>query len=108
MRQRLLVTVIIGVLTLQVTVPLVQLLRGDLPARFGWQMYSASPEWPTIEVVDTDDNVTALDESDIRKNRGEMRADERLANALCRENPDVVQVRVHHGDTVQSFDCSAP
>ncbi len=105
MRRRLLIAVVLGVLVVQITVPLAQLFRGDPPARFGWQMYSASPEWPTITVVDSYGDVTSLDESDIHVTRKDMRADERLAGVLCDTDPERTRIQLHYENDVHEFDC---
>lgn len=88
------VTLFVGVyLLIQVTIPLL-LAPGPAQKQFGWQMYS-TVESRSYEVVLSDGSLEEVDPSDyLLKNRGDIRVEDQLANAICSRNRSAVGVVV--------------
>jgi len=96
-----------SLLTVQITVPIVQ-LTSPRPARFGWQMWTARPHAPQFYIVMNDGSVRPADVSVyLASSRGEMDARGVLPPHLCRVIPDIaaVEIRPRGTDAVQLYRC---
>jgi hypothetical protein len=81
-------------LTVQTVVPLLRLAR-PRPARFGWQMWTVRPTFPTFRMVMADGTKRAPDLSVyVAVNRGEVDLRDALPPHLCRAVPGVTAVEI--------------
>ena len=88
-------------LAIQTAVPLVQ-LWAPRPARFGWQMFTASPQRPRFSLVMRDGTSRPADlRRYVAYSRGEVDLENALPPHLCRVVPDVASVQVAAPDSKQ-------
>ena len=88
-------------LLIQTAVPLVR-LRAPRPARFGWQMFSATPQRARFSLV-MRDGTTRPAKLDlyVAQSRGEVDLEEALPRHLCRVVPDIAAVQIDSPDSTQ-------
>jgi hypothetical protein len=105
----LLTVVFVGsYLLVQTVVPLMALTRSR-PARFGWQMFSATPSGVAFTLIFDDGRRQVTDVRPfIGQTRGELVLDDDLPPHLCRLNPGVVAVEVAHTSRRDSRRYSCP
>ena len=88
-------------LLIQTGMPLVQ-LWAPRPARFGWQMFSATPQRNRFSLVMRDGTGQPVDlRLYVAQSRGEVDLEEALPPHLCRVVPDVASVRITAADSKQ-------
>jgi hypothetical protein len=81
-------------LLIQVGVPLLR-LWSPRPARFGWQMFSASPQQIAFSLVLRDGTSQPVSLGRyVAQSRGEVDLEDRLPPHLCRVVPDVASVEI--------------
>jgi hypothetical protein len=94
-------------LLIQTGVPLVQ-LWSPRPARFGWQMFSATHKRARYSLVMRDGTSRPADLSQyIAHSRGEMDLEQALPPHLCRVVPDIASVQITPPESKQPrvYDC---
>jgi len=88
-------------LLIQTGVPLVQ-LWAPRPARFGWQMFTATPQRPRFSLVMRDGTIRPADlRLYVAQSRGEVDLEKALPRHLCRVVPDVASVQIITPDAKQ-------
>jgi hypothetical protein len=88
-------------LVVQTAVPLVQ-LWSPRPARFGWQMFSASQPRPRFSLVMRDGTSQPANlRLFVAHSRGEVDLEKALPRHLCRVVPDVAAVQITAPDSKQ-------
>jgi hypothetical protein len=88
-------------LLIQTAVPLVQ-LWAPRPARFGWQMFSATQQRPRFSLVMRDGTRRPANlRLYVAQSRGEVDLEKALPRHLCRVVPDVASVQITAPDSKQ-------
>lgn len=84
----------VGFLLIQIAVPLMRLTE-PRPARFGWQMFSATPLRARFSLVLRNGTVCPVDLAKyVAQSRGEMDLRNALPQHLCRVLPDLAAVQI--------------
>jgi hypothetical protein len=92
-------------LLIQIGVPLVR-LRAPRPARFGWQMFSASPQRIRFSLLMQDGTTQPANLGKyVAQSRGEVNLEEALPRHLCRMVSDVVSVEITTPDSKRVYPC---
>lgn len=97
-------------LSVQVLVPLAQLVWAPRPARFGWQMYSVASAAPSFELIMRDGATRALDVTPyVTSLRGDVPLARFLPPHLCTLFPDAAAIRYQMDDGTQAgaYQCHA-
>ena len=88
-------------LAIQTAVPLVQ-LWAPRPARFGWQMFTGTPQRPRFSLVMRDGTRRPADPGRyVAHSRGEVDLEKALPQHLCRVVPDLASVQITAPDSKQ-------
>ena len=93
----------VAFLSIQLTVPIIQLVWSPRPARFGWQMYSVVSAPPRFDLIGRDGTTSPLDISPyVTSMRGDVPLAQFLPAHLCARFPDAAAVHYQMADGSQA------
>lgn len=97
-------------LSVQLLMPLAQLLWSPRPARFGWQMYSVTSAAPNFELVMRDRSTKPIDiRPYVTSLRGDVPLAQFLPPHLCALFPDAASIHFQMDDGSQAgtYQCNS-